>query len=120
MERHYHCWLYEREADGTINNLRRRPETYEKRRQAVYALQMFRFMPGVRGHVMRAGQVIACDDGAFCEPHLQVLSGYTVEGPATQPITRLIDHQTASQRPSRKEVLARETIEASPSINVVP
>ena len=120
MKRHYHCWVYERDTDGTINTLRRRPETYEKRRQAIYALQTFRFLPGVRGHVIQPGQVLACDDGAFCEPHLQVLSGYTVQGPVTQPITRLIDRQTGSQRPSRKEVLAWEVIEADPTINVVP
>ena len=97
VDRHYHCWIYERDADGTINLLRRRPETFEKRRQAIYNLQRFRFMPGVKGHVMVPGQVLACDDGAFCKPHSEYVSGYTyAQGPVTRPITLLIDQQTAS------------------------
>ena len=37
----------------------------------------------------------------------------------TRPITLLIDQQTASQRPSRKEALARQRIEEDPSLDVV-
>lgn len=29
--RHWHVWLYERDADDQINVLRRQPETYDKR-----------------------------------------------------------------------------------------
>ena len=121
VDRHYHCWIYERDADGTINLLKRRPETFEKRRQAIYNLQRFRFMPGVKGHVMVPGQVLACDDGAFCKPHSEYVSGYTyAQGPVTRPITLLIDQQTSSQRPSRKEALARQRIEEDPFLDVVP
>ena len=38
MDRHYHVWVYERDENGRINVLRRRDETYQKRRQAIYAL----------------------------------------------------------------------------------
>ena len=38
VDRHYHSWIYERDADGTINLMRRQPETFEKRRQAIYNL----------------------------------------------------------------------------------
>ena len=121
VDRHYHSWIYERDADGTINLMRRQPETFEKRRQAIYNLQGGQFVPGVKGHVMVPGQVLACDDGAFCKPHSEYVSGYTyAQGPVTRPITLLIDQQTASQRPSRKEVLARQRIEEDPSLDVVP
>ena len=46
----------------------------------------------------------------FCEPHLEGLSGYTLAGPTTIPITQVIDGQTKSLRPSKKEVVANETI----------
>ena len=75
VDRHYHCWIYERDADGTINLLRRRPETFEKRRQAIYNLQRFRFMPGVTGHVMVPGQVLACDDRRILQTPLRARLG---------------------------------------------
>ena len=62
------------------------------------------------GTTYTPGQVLACDDGAFCEPHLESLSGFTLAGPSTIPITQVIDGQTKSLRPSKKEVVANETI----------
>jgi hypothetical protein len=62
------------------------------------------------GTTYTPGQVLACDDGAFCEPHIEGLSGYTLAGPTTIPITEVIDGQTKSLRPSKKEVVAKEAI----------
>ena len=109
VDRHYHVWLYERDTDGTINILRRHGETYPKRRQAQYALQRFRFWPG-QGTTYAPGQVLACDDGAFCQPHTAAVSGITVAGPATLPVTHIIDHQTKSTRPALKETIGRKLI----------
>ena len=96
MDRHYHIWLYERSEDGTINTLRRDPTTYEKRRKANYALERFRVYDA-------PGQVLACDNGTFCQPHLTRIRGYTLGGPMVIPVSQFIDNQTNSIRPSRKE-----------------
>ena len=110
--RHYHIWHYERDEDGRINTMRRIPETYETRRKANYALESFRFSPGMRGPIKRPGQVIACDDGAFCEPHTGLIAGLNLVGnPLTLRVTRFIDNQTNSLRPARKEVIAQEAME---------
>ena len=109
MDHHYHVWVYERDGDGTINTLRRRGETYQKRRQAIYALQKFRFWPGM-GTTYTPGQVLACDDGPFCKPHVEGLAGYTIAGPTVIPITDVIDGQTKSLRPAKKEIIANQAI----------
>jgi hypothetical protein len=41
---------------------------------------------------------------------MESLSGYTLAGPTTIPITQVIDGQTKSLRPSKKEVVANEAI----------
>ena len=111
-DRHYHIWLYERDEDGRINNMRRQEATYESRRKANYALETFRFSPGMLGPLKRPGQVLACDGAAFCDPHTDRISGLNSVGtPLTLPVTRFIDEQTNSLRPSRKEVIAKEALE---------
>ena len=62
------------------------------------------------GTTYTAGQVMACDDGAFCEPHTGGLAGYTVAGPTVIPITQFIDGQTKSLRPTKEEVVANDAI----------
>ena len=62
------------------------------------------------GTTYTPGQVLACDDGAFCEPHTEGVSGYTLEGPTVIPITQVIDGQTKSLRSAKKEVVANEAI----------
>ena len=39
---HFHVWHYQRDPDGVIRSMERRPERYEKRRAANHALEMFR------------------------------------------------------------------------------
>ena len=109
--RHYHIWLYERDAEGRINTMRRDGATFHKRRQANYALETFRSLPGMKGPIKRPGQVVACDDGAFCEPHTDRIAGFSVGGPLVLPVTQFIDRQTNSLRPARKEVIAKAAIE---------
>ena len=109
MDRHFHVWVYERDEDGTINTLRRRREVYPKRRQAQYALQKFRFWPGM-GTTYAPGQVLACDDGAFCVPNNETVSGLTLAGPTMIPVTDIIDGQTKSLRPAKKQIVGKEAI----------
>ena len=109
--RHHHVWLYERDPDGRINTMRRSEATFLTRRKANYALEMFRFSPRMKGPIKRPGQVVACDDGAFCEPHTGLISGFSIAGPLALPVSQFIDRQTNSPRPARKEGIAKAVIE---------
>ena len=105
--RHWHVWLYEREADGRINVLRRQPETYEKRGRAIRALQG----SGKGQRNVQAGQVLQCDNGAFCDPSPHQVRGYTLGGPAVIPVNAFIDRQTRSMRPARKQLIGEGTLD---------
>jgi hypothetical protein len=101
---HFHVWHYERDPDGVIRSMERRPERYEKRRAANRALEMFR-----RQHCI-AGQVLQCVDGAFCEPPPDwVIQGYTPGG-AVEVDTEYFIDRTPSIRPSRKMELGMENL----------
>ena len=100
----FHVWHYQRDPDGAIRSMERRPERYEKRRAANRALEMFR-----RKHCI-AGQVLQCVDGAFCEPPPDwVVQGYTLGG-AVEVGTEYFIDRTPSIRPSRKMELGMENL----------
>ena len=106
-DRHWHVWLYERDEDGTINILRRHPDAYEKRGRAVRALQGFQ-----KGYdCVTAGQVLQCDNGAFCQPSPEYVRGITIGGPAVIPVNQFIDRQTPSMRPARKQLLGEGVLQ---------
>ena len=61
MDTHYHIWYYRRDQDGTIRSMERDDSTYPTRRKANYALSDGR-------QYWKAGQVLQCVVGAFCQP----------------------------------------------------
>ena len=63
METHYHIWLRQRAQDGTIRSVERADKTYPTRPKANYTLSDGR-------QCWKAGQVLQCVDGGFCQPML--------------------------------------------------
>ena len=61
MDTHYHIWFYRRAPDGTIRSMERDGTIFPTRRKANYALSDGR-------QYWKAGQVLQCVDGAFCQP----------------------------------------------------
>ena len=61
MGTHYHIWRYTQDEDGVIRSMERDVQIFPKRRQANYALTDGRTY-------WKAGQVLQCVDGAFCQP----------------------------------------------------
>ena len=104
-EVHYHVWLYVYDSDGIIRTMQRQEETFEKRRKANYALEMFRREQCI------AGQVLQCYDGAFCKPPPDwVIRGYTMHGPVEVGPDHFIK-RTPSIRPSRKVDLGMQDLQ---------
>ena len=109
MDTHYHIWYYRRDQDGTICSMERDDSTYPTRRKANYALSDGR-------QYWKAGQVLQCVDGAFCQP----MPGEMVDrgvpyGPKYIGIEQLAD-QARSIRPAAKHVKAmrlREELDAT-------
>ena len=95
METHYHIWRYDRDEDGTIRYMERDDRVYPKRRQANYVLTDGR-------QYWKAGQVLQCVDGAFCQPlpNEMVNCGMGIGGKYTA-IAQLED-QAKSIRPAAK------------------
>ena len=101
MDTHFHIWHYIRDKGGTIRSMERDDRVYSKRRQANYALTDGR-------KYWRAGQVLQCVDGAFCQP----LPGEVVDrgkgmlfGGKYEAIEQLED-EAESIRPASKHVKA--------------
>ena len=86
METHYHTWQYVRDEDGIIRSMLRDNHVYNNRRQANYALSDGR-------QYWKAGQVIKCADGAFCQP-------------PPQDVAEQLEDQAKSIRPAGKNVKA--------------
>ena len=61
MDTHCHIWYYRRAPDGTIRSIERDDTVFPTRRKANYALSD-------RRQYWKAGQVLQCVDGAFCQP----------------------------------------------------
>ena len=99
MDTHYHIWRYVRDEDGTIRFMERDDQIYPKRRQANYALTDGR-------QYWKAGQVLQCVDGAFCQPLPEEMVDRGMPyGPKYVAIEQLAD-QAKSIRPSAKHVEA--------------
>ena len=100
MDTHYHIWRYVRDEDGTIRFMERDDQVYPKRRQANYALTDGR-------QYWRAGQVLQCVDGAFCQPlpEEMVDRGMPSLGSKYVAIDQL-EEQARSIRPAAKHVKA--------------
>ena len=60
---------------------------------------------------MTAGQVLRCDNGAFCQPSPEYVRGTTIGGPAVIPVNDFIDRQTPSMRPARKQLLGERVLQ---------
>ena len=96
MDTHYHTWQYVRDEDGIIRSMLRDNHVYNNRRQANYALSDGR-------QYWKAGQVIKCVDGAFCQP-------------LPQDMAEQLENQAKSIRPAGKNVNAmklREELNAA-------
>ena len=101
MDTHYHIWHYRRDADGTIRYMERDGTLYSTRRKANYALSDGR-------QYWKAGQVLQCIDGAFCQPLPDEMVDRGMPfGPKYAPIEQLAD-QANSIRPSAKHVKAMQ------------
>ncbi len=99
MDSHYHIWYYRRDRDETIRSMERDDHVYPTRRKANYALSNGR-------QYWKAGQVLQCVDGAFCQP----LPGEMVDrvmpfSPKYVALEQLED-QAKSIRPAVKHVKA--------------
>ena len=111
MDTHYHIWHYRRGKDGTIASMERDEEVYPSRRKANYALSDGR-------QYWKAGQVLQCVDGAFCQPMPEEMVDRgmgEVFGPKYVSIEQLAD-QAKSIRPTAKHVKAmrqREELDAA-------
>ena len=99
MGTHYHIWRYVRDEDGTIRSMERDDQVYPKRRQANYALTDGR-------QYWKAGQVLQCVDGAFCQPLPEEMVDRGMPyGPKYVAIEQL-ENQAKSIRPAAKHVKA--------------
>ena len=109
MDIHYHIWHYRRDPDGTIRSMERDDSTYPTRRKANYALSDGR-------QYWKAGQVLQCVDGAFCQPMPDDMVDRGVPfGPKYVAIEQLAE-QAKSIRPAAKHVKAmkqREELDAT-------
>ena len=99
MGTHYHIWYYRRDQDGTIRSMERDDTVYPTRRRANYTLSDGR-------QYWKAGQVLQCVDGSFCQPMPEEMIDRGVPfGPKYVAIQQLAD-QAKSIRPAAKHVLA--------------
>ena len=101
METHYHIWYYRRANDGTIGFMERDDTVFPTRRKANYALSD-------RRQYWKAGQVLQCVDGAFCQPMPEEVVDRgmgEVFGPKYVAIEQLAK-QARSIRPAVKHVKA--------------
>ena len=109
MSTHYHIWYYQRTPDGTIRSMERDDTAYSTRRKANYALTDGR-------QYWKAGQVLQCVDGTFCQPLPEEMVDRGVPfGPKYVSIAQLAD-QAKSIRPVAKHVQAmqeRESLDAA-------
>lgn len=109
MDTHYHIWHYRRAPDGTIRSMERDDEEYPTRRKANYALSDGR-------RYWRAGQVLQCVDGAFCQPMPEEMVDRGMPfGPRYVSVGQLAE-QARSIRPAAKHVKAmkqREELDAA-------
>ena len=88
MDTHYHIWCYRRDRDGHV---------YPTRRKASYALSDGR-------QYWKAGQVLQCVDGAFCQPLPEEMVDRGMPfGPKYVALEQLED-QAKSIRPAVKHV----------------
>ena len=108
MDTHYHIWYYRRGPGGTIRFMERDDTVFPTRRKANYALSDGR-------QYWRAGQVLQCVDGAFCQPLPEEMVDRGVPyGPRYVGIEQLAE-QARSIRPAAKHVQAmrqREELDA--------
>ena len=109
MDTHYHIWYYRRAPDGTISSMERDDTAYPTRRKANYALSDGR-------HYWKAGQVLQCVDGTFCQPVPEEMVDRGMPfGSRYVSIGQLAD-QAKSIRPAAKHVKAmkeREELDAA-------
>ena len=109
MDTHYHIWFYRRAPDGTIRAMERNDTDFPTRRKANYALSDGR-------QYWKAGQVLQCVDGAFCQPMSDEMVDRGMPfGPQYVSIEQLAD-QAKSIRPVAKRVQAmreREVLDAA-------
>ena len=99
MDTHYHIWFYRRAKDGTIRSMERDDTAYPTRRKANYVLSD-------RRQYWKAGQVLQCIDGAFCQPMPEEMVDRGMPfGPMYVSIEQLAD-QAKSIRPAVKHVKA--------------
>ena len=112
MDVHYHIWHYRRDQDGTIRCMERDETPYPTRRKANYALSDGR-------QYWKAGQVLQCLDGAFCQPLAEEIVDRSVPfGPKYVGIEQLAE-QARSIRPAAKRVKAmklRQELDAASRI----
>ena len=115
METHYHIWYYRRAPDWTISSMERDDTAYPTRRKANYALSDGR-------QYWKAGQVLQCVGGAFCQPVPEEMVDRGVPfGPKYVSIEQLAD-QAKSIRPAAKHVKAmkqREELDAAGRIKTL-
>ena len=96
---HYHIRYYRRDRDGTILLMERDDHVYPTRRKANYALSDGR-------QYWKAGQVLQCVDGAFCQPLPEEMVDRGMPfGPKYVALEQLED-QAKSIRPAVKHVKA--------------
>lgn len=109
MGSHYHIWFYRRAPDGTIRSMERDDTVFPTRRKANYALSDGR-------QYWKAGQVLQCVDGAFCQPLPEEMVDRDMPfGPRYVAIEQLAE-QARSIRPAAKHVQAmnqREELDAA-------
>ncbi len=99
MDTHYHVWFYRRDRDGTIRSMGRDDHVYPTRRKANYTLSDGR-------QYWKAGQVLQCVDGAFCQPlPEEIVARGMPFGPKYAALEQLED-QAKSIRPLVKYVKA--------------
>lgn len=99
MDTHYHIWHHRRAPDGTIGSMERDDTAHPTRRRANYALSDGR-------RYWKAGQVLQCVDGAFCQPVPEEMVDRGMPfGPRYVSVGQLAD-QARSIRPAAKHVRA--------------
>ena len=103
MDTHYHIWYYRTAPDGTIGSMERDHTTYPTRRKANYALSDGR-------EKWKAGQVLQCVDGAFCQPKSQETLFWEIIGAKPFTFADLAD-QAKSIRPAAKQLIAGMELE---------
>ena len=113
MDTHYHIWYYRRDRDGTIRSMERDDRIYPKRRQANYVLSDGR-------KYWKAGQVLQCVNGAFCQPLPKERVDWGISSPPKYvPIGQLED-EAQSIRPALKHSKAmklRDELDAQGRVN---